>query len=823
MIAHIGTVHEPVQSVRSFHGLSAVFRTIDLRVAQSLGGVRMVHEATTQNEQFSSRRTSVALIGSYVPRRCGIATFTNHLASAIAERIYDQPLEATEHVRIIAVNDQDNKYVYGPEVVLEIGQHRKYDYRNAADFLNDSKFETISLQHEYGLFGGAAGGYLIELLERLKKPIVSTLHTVLAEPDDCQRDVLKCICECSDTLVVMAERARNLLTDCYGVRNDRIRLIHHGVPDVPFGNKENFKKRFGTTGNSTILTFGLLGPSKGIEVMLDALAHVVPDNPNVVFTILGATHPHVKRDSGESYRLSLESRALDLGIQKNVIFHNRYVSEEDLCEYLAAADIYVTPYHNKDQIVSGTLAYALAAGTAIVSTPYCYAQEMLANGRGCLVEFGDVEGFANAINTLLRSEEERERMQSAAYELGRSMIWPHAALQYHETLTVARTKEAERARIRAHNEKRQLRMRLSLPEVQLNILLEMTDDVGIMQHCVYATPDRRHGYSTDDNARAVIVAAMAWSLFQDERVLAPLQTYLAFLNHARPGGGGRFRNLMSYDRSWLETDWSDDCQGRVQWALGYLIAHAPHKSMGLLGQDLFRLSLANFESMASPRAWAFAVLGLYYYLRKFPDDLSVRIVLENLAKRLDDAFEEHESADWPWCEDVVTYENARVPQALILAGLALGDDHLTQRGLRVLRWLLAVQTSDDGHLSVIGSDGWLRRGGRRAPYDQQPVEAAALIDACKAAHRASGDEKWLTQMRRCFGWYLGQNDAGIPLVEFKSQGCHDGLVRGGVNQNFGAESCVSWLLSLLTMHETQPGEAPESSQHDWQSSSMTQL
>lgn len=768
-------------------------------------------KAVPQNGGPGTSRTSVALIGSYVPRRCGIATFTHHLASAIAERIYDQPLESAERVRIVAVNDQDDLHSYGPEVAFEIGQHRKYDYRNAADFLNDSKFETISLQHEYGLFGGEAGVYLLELLERLKKPVVTTLHTVLAEPNDSQREVLKRIHDCSATLVVMAERARAILNDGYGIPEERIRLIHHGVPDVPFGNTETFKERFGTVGKPAILTFGLLSPNKGVEIMLDALAQIVPDHPEVLFTVLGATHPHVKRDSGESYRLSLERRALEHGIQKNVIFHNRYVTEEDLCEYLAAADIYVTPYHNKEQIVSGTLAYAVAAGTAVVSSPYWYAQEMLAADRGRLVEFGDVDGFADALRDLLQDTHKRERMQTAAYEFGRAMIWPRVALQYHETLTEARADAAEQARVRARNEKRHLRMRLSLPEVRLGILFAMTDDVGILQHCAYATPDRRHGYATDDNARAVIVAAMAWSHFKDERVLAPLQTYLAFLNHARPGGGGRFRNLMSYDRCWLEVDWSDDCQGRVQWALGYLIAHAPHKSMRLLAEDLFRLSLANFECMASPRAWAFAVLGLYYYQRDFPDDQASRAVLKTLAKRLESAFQEHETADWPWCEDVVTYENARVPQALILAGLALDEESLTQRGLRVLSWLLDVQTADDGHLSVIGSDGWLRRGGRRAPYDQQPVEAAALIEACKAAHRATGEEKWLIKMRRCFAWYLGQNDAGVSLIEFKSHGCHDGLMRGGVNQNFGAESCLSWLLSLLTMHEMQPGEAPDRS------------
>lgn len=771
----------------------------------------MTRNTVPPGDRPGTSQTSVALIGSYVPRRCGIATFTHHLASAIAERVYDQPLESTERVRIVAVNDQDDLYHYGPEVVFGIGQHRKYDYRNAADFLNDSKFETISLQHEYGLFGGEAGVYLLELLERLKKPVVSTLHTVLAEPNDGQREVLKRICDCSVTLVVMAERARTILTDCYGVAHERIRFIHHGVPDLPFGNTETLKERFGTAGKPAILTFGLLSPNKGIEIMLDALAQIVPDHPDVVFTVLGATHPHVKRDSGESYRLSLEHRVLERGIQKNVIFHNRYVSEENLCEYLAAADVYVTPYHNKEQIVSGTLAYALAAGTAVISTPYRYAQEMLADGRGRLVDFGDVNGFADALRTVLEDADERARMQVDAYEFGRAMVWPRVALQYHEALTEARADAAERASVRAREEKRQLRMRLSLPEVQFNVLLAMTDDVGILQHCVYATPDRRHGYTTDDNARGVIVASMFWSHFQDERVLAPLQTYLAFLNHARPGGGGRFRNLMSYDRSWLEVNWSDDCQGRAQWALGYLIAHAPHKSMRLLAEDLFRLSLGNFDRIASPRAWAFAVVGLYYYLRTFPNDEGPRAVLRTLASRLELAFQEHETADWPWCEDVVTYENARVPQALILAGLALDEESLTQRGLRVLSWLLEVQTAADGHLSVIGSDGWLRRHGRRAAYDQQPVEAAALIEACKAAHRATGEETWLIEMRRCFAWYLGQNDASVSLIDFKSHGCYDGLVRGGVNENFGAESCLSWMLSLLTMHEMQPGEAPDRS------------
>ena len=763
------------------------------------------------NERLGISRTSVAMIGSYVPRRCGIATFTHHLASAIAEHIFDQPLDSTNRVGIIAVTDQDGRYNYGPEVSFEIAQHRKSDYRSAADYINHSKFNTVSLQHEYGLFGGEAGVYLLELLERLNKPVVSTLHTVLAEPNNSQRDVFRRICDCSATLIVMAERAREILNDCYGISNDQIRLIPHGVPDMPFGNTELYKERFGTVGKQTILTFGLLSPNKGIEIILDALGQIVPDYPDVLFTILGATHPHVKRDSGESYRLSLENHAIDRGIQKNVIFHDWYVSEEDLCEYLKASDIYVTSYHNKDQIVSGTLAYALAAGTAIVSSPYWYAQEMLADGRGCVVDFGDVDGFSAAIRTLLSDACKREQMQAAAYKLGRSMIWPRVALLYHDTLEEVRMETVKRAKVRAREEERQSRMRLSLPEFRLSILLAMTDDVGILQHCVYGTPERHHGYTTDDNARAIIVTAMAWSLFHDDCVLTPLHTYLAFLNHARPVGGGRFHNLMSFDRCWLDADRSDDCQGRIQWALGYLIAHAPQDSLGLLAVDLFRLSLGNFECIRSPRTWAFAVIGLYYYLRVFPDDQAVLEVLKTQANRLENAFLKKEADNWPWCEDVVTYDNARLPQAMILAGMALNEEQMTQRGLRVLSWLLDVQTADNGYLSVIGSDGWFRKGSHCAPYDQQPLEAAALIDACKAAYRATGEQKWLMEMRRCFSWYLGHNDEGVSLIDFKTHGCYDGLISGGVNLNFGAESCISWLLSLLTMHEMQPYEAPDRS------------
>jgi hypothetical protein len=352
-------------------------------------------------------------------------------------------------------------------------------------------------------------------------------------------------------------------------------------------------------------------------------------------------------------------------------------------------------------------------------------------------------------------------------------------------------------------------MRMSLPEPRLDHLFAMTDDTGMLQHALYATPDRRHGYCSDDNARALIVATMAWSLLADERVLPYLHIYLSFLHFAHIPETGRFHNFMSYDRRWLDEHGSDDCQGRTIWALGYLIWHAPNDSTRALATDLFRGAVSAFETLRWPRSWALSILGLHYYLRRFGDDVEIRAAKANLAERLNAVFAEHESDDWPWFEDSVTYDNGRLPQALIITGLQLGQEHLVDRGLRVLRWLLDAQTAREGHLSIIGNDGWLRRTGERAVCDQQPLEPAALIGACKAAYRASGDAKWLVEMRRCFEWYVGRNDLALPMVDFKSRGCHDGLEASGLNENQGAESVLSWLLSLLIMYEMQTGDAPE--------------
>lgn len=753
-----------------------------------------------------TRRNAIAIISSYIPRRCGIATFTNDLASALSRDVYDEPLDGTGAVRIVAVNDMPQGYPYGPEVRLEIQQHVREDYRNAAEVLNTGKIDVVLLQHEYGLFGGEYGEYIIDLVDRLRVPLVTTLHTIQTDLPRKKSEILRHICHKSARIVVMAEKARTILNESYGVPPDRVVMIHHGVPDVPFTEPEPFKERFHLAGRPTILTFGLLSPPKGIEFMLDALASIVPEHPDVAYTVLGATHPIVKRESGESYRLSLESRAVDLGIQNNVVFHNRYVSHPDLIEYLQATDVYVTPYPLREQVTSGTLAYALACGRAIVSTAYWHAEELLTKGRGVLVKLADADALASAINQLLSDPPRRNRIRAAAYEASRGMIWPQVGRRHAEVIEESRRIFIETERARPGE--REVLMRMSLPEIRLDHLVAMTDDTGLLKSAMYATPDRRYGYATDDNARALIVSAMVWSLLQDERVLGQMRIYLSFLHHAQTIDGGRFRHFLSYDRRWLGPDGSDDCQGRVLWALGHLVAHTPDVPTQHLAEHLFRSALPAIEKIQCPRPWAYAILGLYYYSRIHEQDDDARKLLGDLADRLNTVFAENESEDWPWFEDLVTYDNGRLPQALIIAGFMLDRRDLVDRGLRVLRWLLDVQTTDRGQLSVIGNDGWFRRGIQRPVFDQQPVEPASLIGACKAAYRASGDEVWLREMRRCFGWYLGRNDLGTAMVDFKTWGCYDALRQSGLDFNQSGESVVSWLLSLAVMHEMQTGEPP---------------
>ncbi|HVT88366.1 MAG TPA: glycosyltransferase family 4 protein [Tepidisphaeraceae bacterium] len=746
------------------------------------------------NEQ-KPRSTSVksfALVGSYVPRQCGIATFSKDLRDSIAEQLGDR------QTTVLAIDDNIGGYPYPDEVRLQIPQHRQVEYTTAAELLNINDVDVALIQHEFGLFGGRDGSHVLDLVRRLRMPVMSTLHTVLAEPSPGQHRVLRELANESDRVIVMSELARGMLKNIYEVSDDKIAVIPHGIPDMPFVDPHFYSDQFGVEGKRVLLTFGLLSPSKGIEVAIKALPRVVSAHPDVVYIVLGATHPHLLRSQGNAYRNSLEAMVKDLGLEQNVRFHNRFATLDELSRYLGVADIYLTPYPNKAQITSGTLAYALGAGKVVVSTPYWHAEEMLADGRGRLFPFGDSEKLADIIIELLDNETQRHAIRKRAYLYSRPMIWKSVGRAY-----VSLAERVLRDRRRSPRPITQSRVETidltSLPDLNLAHMRRLTDDTGMLQHAVYAVPHREHGYCTDDIARALLTAHMYHDLTQDDSVLPMIDTYLAFIHHAFNPTAKRFRNFMSYDRKWLEEVGSEDGHGRAIWGLGTAAMLTHNDAVLALSTRLYQESLEHLETFTSPRAWAFTLIGINNYLARFNGDSPSRRIRKTLSERLFAQFRGNSDANWPWCEDKVTYDNAKLPHALLLTGHNIGDSEMLEQGFRSLKWLVNLQTVEDGRISLIGNNGWLDRGGKRARFDQQPIEAMALVEACAAAYRISGEEWWFDQARNVLAWFTGNNETHSTLYDYHTGGCRDGMKVDGPNLNEGAESTLAWLVSLMVV------------------------
>ena len=747
-------------------------------------------------ETASGAIRRIAMLGNHLPRHCGIATFTTHLTDAI-----EAEFPALECI-VLAMNDA-NEHAYPPRVRFEIGENDVAAYRRAADFLNVNTVDVLSVQHEYGIFGGKAGAHVLSLLRELRMPIVTTLHTVLRNPDPAQRASMDELTRLSERLVVMSAHGAKLLTEVHGVPVEKIDLIPHGIPTVPF--ESDSKDRLGVHGKSVILTFGLLSPDKGIEYAIEALPAILEKFPDTVYVVLGATHPHVLRH-GDTYRLQLESRAQELGVDSNVIFHNRFVSIDELTDFLGAADIYITPYLNAEQITSGTLAYAIGSGKAVISTPYVYATELLADGRGILVPARDPAAIAQEVIGLLGDGPRRLAMRQRAAAWGKAMRWPAVARQYVKSFERARVDQA--ARLRTRFQAKTLATRSGdLPELNLEHLRLMTDDTGILQHAFFSVPRYSEGYCLDDNARALLLMALIEDAgeLDGKSVRALASRYLAFVSHGFDRASGRFRNFMTYNRGWNERIGSEDSQGRALWALGAVIGRSTDPGRQSLAGDLFHAALPPVSAFSSPRAWAYALLGIGEYLRAFKGDTTVEATRAQLADRLLVLYRDTQGPSWPWFEDQLTYSNPRLSQALIVSGGALANDEMTAAGLRSLEWLAEVQTTAGGYFAPVGSNGFFRRGETMARHDQQPVEACAMVSACLDALRISGDARWWQRARKAFGWFFGQNHLQQPLYDPRTGGCRDGLHADRVNQNQGAESTLSFLLTLQELRTAHAG------------------
>jgi glycosyltransferase involved in cell wall biosynthesis len=738
------------------------------------------------------KRMKFAFIGTYPPRECGIGTFTMDLFNSML--VSNGSRESGNKGYVVALNDFDLTYEYPEEVKLTIRQDHQEDYLKAVKFINLSGADLCILEHEFGIFGGQSGVYILPLLYRLEIPFIVTLHTILKSPSYNEKAVLQEICKMANKVVVMSQKAIEFLTGIYNVPQEKIAFIEHGVPDIHF-SQEISKKEFKLERKKVLLTFGLLGRNKGIETVIKALPAVVKKHPDVLYILLGKTHPHVLRYSGEEYRVSLLRLAKSLKLENHVLFLNEFIETRDLFKYLSAADIYITPYLNEAQITSGTLSYAIGVGSAVISTPYWHAAELLAEGRGRLFNFNDSGNLALIINELLDKPEDLTGLKKKAYEYGRDITWPKTGEKY-----LALAKKVLSADVKAIVKKVTALDFLIMPPFSLNHVLRMTDDTGIIQHAKFGIPNLKEGYCLDDNARALLMVLMAYRQMRDKRALELSPIFLSYI-HYMQNADGTFRNFLSFKRDYMDEQGSEDSFGRTIWALGYLLGNAPNDAYYQTGRLLFFNASPNFEKLKSIRGIANAMIGISYYLQSNPSDDSMTERLRNMARTLVSHYRENRSPDWKWFETLLAYDNGILPLALLHSAEILNDDRITETALESMSFLTS-HTFRDGYLSVIGNDKWYEKEGERSVYAQQPIDAMSMVLMYHQAFNLTKDKDYLNKMYTSFLWFLGENDLRMSLYDFETQGCCDGFESYGVNRNQGAESTLAYLISHLTVLQT---------------------
>jgi len=736
------------------------------------------------------KKIKIACIGNYVPRQCGIATFTRDLMESLLYNNEGRNLQAEAYV--VAMNDSNNTYNYSDIVKFQIREAHQEDYLKAVKFINFGDADACILQHEYGIFGGENGIYLLPLIRRLTKPLIATLHTVLKNPSYNERTIVQEIEKRAEKLVVMSKRAVGFLTDSYSIAREKIAIIEHGVPDFSISDRKSFKKKLNLVNKKTLLTFGLLSRDKGIETVINALPKVIARNPEILYIVLGKTHPAVVRASGEKYRNYLTFLVEKNNLSKHVHFINRYVTNEELFDYLAAADIYITPYLNKAQITSGTLAYAVGAGTAVVSTPYWHARELLAEGRGRLFNFGDSNTLAEILNELLSKPAKLDKMRSKAYEFGRKTSWPEIGGRYLNLISEALESWSGPA-----PEIETIINPLALPDFHLTHIKKMTDNTGMLQHANYTVPDFKKGYCLDDNARALLMCIMAFRQKKLTEALELIPVYLSFI-HYMQNEDGTFRNLLSFKNEFLDEVGSEDCFGRTIWALGYLLRFAPNNAYLQLARDIFFKAYPHFKNLKHLHGIAYTIIGISHYLHFVPADTGMIEVLEELTAKIIEMYEKEKDEDWQWFESKITYANGIIPLAL-LHSYEINEKKKTLKVAKEAMEFLEKITLKPGYLVPVGSDNWYERGGEPSRFAQQPIDAAAMVLMYYQAYYVTRDTRYARLMSTCFMWFLGKNEMSMPLYDFETHGCCDGLESHGVSYNQGAESTLMYLIAHLTV------------------------
>jgi glycosyltransferase involved in cell wall biosynthesis len=731
----------------------------------------------------------IAYIGTYPPRECGIGTFTKNLVHSMVSE--NGVAKKENEAFVVALNDYEQNYAYPAEVKMDIQQEQQADYIEAANFINLSGADFCVLEHEFGIFGGQNGVYVLPLIHRLEIPLVVTLHTVLKSPSYNERAVVKEICKMATRIVVMSHKAIGFLTDIYNVPKEKIVFIEHGVPDIHFDQAQS-KKEFKLENKKVLLTFGFIGRNKGIETVIKALPKIIKKYPDVLYMVLGKTHPNVLRHSGEEYRNFLHRLVNSLHLNDHVLFLNEFIDQKELFKYLSASDIYITPYLNEAQITSGTLSYALGVGCAVISTPYWYATELLADGRGRLFNFNNSDELANIFEELLDKPALLKSLQEKASAYGKKIIWPTIGLKYLDLL-----KELQRTPSEATAKKQSIIDPLLLPPFSLAHIKRLTDDTGIIQHAKFGIPNLKEGYCLDDNARALLMVLIAYRQKKDALALELSPIYLSYI-HYMQNEDGTFRNFLSFNRNFLDEVGSEDSFGRTIWALGYLLGNAPNDAYYQTGKLVFFDAAPNFEKLRSIRSIANTMIGISYYLKSNPSDDTMTERLRNFAQILVRHYDDNSTVDWKWFEPLLAYDNGILPLALLHSAEILNDDKITRTAIDSMDFLTSI-TLKDGYLSVIGNKEWYKKDGTRSMFAQQPIDALAMILMYHQAFHLTKNKDYLNKLYISFMWFLGENDLRMSLYDFETKGCCDGFENYGVNRNQGAESSLAYLISHLTV------------------------
>jgi glycosyltransferase involved in cell wall biosynthesis len=755
--------------------------------------IALSHESE-QDKSLSQGIKSIAIVSSYLPRKCGIATFTNDLCSSLENADWNSP-----RTDIIAINDGLEEYQYSSKVKFEITSDSSQDYLRAAEYVNKTGYDAVLLQHEFGLFDGMFGEYILDFARRVKTPLYTVLHSVLKHPGSEQYRIIRELSRNSQRLIVMSLMASEMLEEIYSINPKYICMIHHGVPDIPREGIQRCKERLKFANKKILMSFGLIGPGKGYEYVIDALLAIVTDHPDVFYIIAGTLHPHIYRSDNDTYLNQLKERIHKNKMDHHVLMYNHYIKTEELYGLLNATDIFVAPYLCQEQSASGTLACAMACGRAIVSTPTWYAQEVLAQNRGLLVPFRDSQTLAREISKLLFDSAKRQAMSKCTYEYSRRMLWKNVSKEYLYMLNSNHEPGFSTERVRSYHS-RNSRLE-SLPPIKLKHLLTLTDTTGIIQHSKYSIACRQSGYCVDDAARALLTVNKYYRLFHDESVLQYLKCYFNFLKHAFNEKAGCFRNVLNTEGEWDGETGSQDAQGRALWGLSALIESAPTRELFCQAKELFLRSLSAVNDFNYPRPWAFSILGMYRYLKVFPNDTKVLNLLEETTYKLFDLYQSHRTDSWQWFEDKLTYANAKLPHALLLGSNYLNLPDISAEALQSLKWLIHIQTSPKGHLSVIGNKKWWFRDGTGSHFDQQPLEAMALVHSCADCFRLTWDSAWRDYAYWGFQWFLGENDIGQPMYDRETGAGYDGFSATERNENQGTEATMAWLFSWLEIFD----------------------